>query len=131
MAGGDGTDVHGRPFSVETIGAVWNQGRPISGIDPDEWRRDRCGVPIQRSKYGDISSKHGWQVDHIKPPGKGGTDDLAHLQPLQWGLNRYKGDDYPWQYPPAGEQDALEIHLLYVRAKAPVRVKAVQWGTKR
>jgi hypothetical protein len=131
MAGGDGTDVHGRPFRAEIIEAVWNKGRPISGIDPDDWRRDLCGVPIQRSKYGDISSKHGWQVDHIKPPGKGGTDDLANLQPLQWGLNRYKGDDYPWQYPPAGEQDALEIHLLYVRAKAPVRVKAVQWGIKR
>jgi hypothetical protein len=82
MAGGDGTDMHGRPFSVETIEAVWSKGRPISGIDPDDWRRDPCGVPIQRSKYGDISSKHGWQVDHVKPPVKGGTDDLANLQPL-------------------------------------------------
>jgi hypothetical protein len=131
MAGGDGTDMHGRPFTAETIEAVWNKGRPISGIDADDWRRDPYGVPIQRSKYGDISSKHGWQIDHIKPPAKGGTDDLSNLQPLQWGLNRYKGDDYPWQYRPAAEQDALEIRLLPLWAKVPAWVKPVQRRIKR
>jgi hypothetical protein len=131
MAGGDGVDVHGRPFSAETVEAVWNKGRPISGIDPADWRRDPCGVPIQRSKYGDISSKHGWQIDHIKPPAKGGTDDLANLQPLQSGLNRYKGDDYPWQCPLPGERDALEIRLLRGWAKPPAWVKPLQRRIKR
>jgi hypothetical protein len=131
MAGGDGTDMHGRPFSVETIEAVWKKARPISGIDPDDWRRDPCGVPIQRSKYGDISSKYGWQIDHIKPPAKGGTDDLSNLQPLQWGLNRHKGDDYPWQCPLAGEQDKPEIRLLFLSVKPPAWGKTGQRRIKR
>jgi hypothetical protein len=123
--------VHGRPFSAETIEAVWKKARPISGIDPDDWRRDRCGVPIQRSKYGDTSSKHGWQIDHIKPPIKGGTDDLSNLQPLQWGLNRYKGDDYSWQCPLAGEQNEPEIRLLFLSVKPPAWMNPVQRRIKR
>ena len=44
--------------------------------------------------YGNTSSKHGWEVDHIKPVSKGGTDDLSNLQPLQWDNNRKKSDTY-------------------------------------
>jgi 5-methylcytosine-specific restriction endonuclease McrA len=46
--------------------------------------------------YGITDSKHGWEVDHIIPVSKGGTDDLSNLQPLQWDNNRKKGDTYPW-----------------------------------
>jgi hypothetical protein len=93
MAGGDGTGMHGRPFGGEIVEAVWSKGRPILGIDPDDWRCDPCGVLIQNSKYGDNSSKHGWHIDHIRPPTKGGTSGVSNLQPLQSGLNQYKGDD--------------------------------------
>jgi 5-methylcytosine-specific restriction endonuclease McrA len=49
-------------------------------------------------RYGEYgqTSKYGWEIDHIKPVSKGGTDDLSNLQPLQWENNRRKGDNYPW-----------------------------------
>jgi 5-methylcytosine-specific restriction endonuclease McrA len=85
----------GQRFSEVTVQAVWNKGRPIPGYHPDVWRRDACGAAINRQAYGNTNSQHGWEVDHIHPVAKGGGDDLANLQPLQWENNRSKGDNYP------------------------------------
>ena len=35
-------------------------------------------------KYGDTSSDYGWEIDHIKPVARGGTDNLNNLQALYW-----------------------------------------------
>ena len=61
------------------------------------FRKDECGASMQRSKYGK-TQVFGWEIDHIKPVAKGGTDDLSNLQPLRWENNRHKGDEWPkWE----------------------------------
>lgn len=75
--------------------AVWSKGSPIEGYSPDEWRRDKCGHAMKYALHGS-EVEFGWEIDHIKPVAKGGSDELANLQPLFWRTNREKGDNYPW-----------------------------------
>lgn len=82
-------------FSEAEINAVWEKGTPIIGEDSKVYRKDKCGAKIKRNEYGNVNSKLGWEIDHIKPLAAGGTDDLYNLQPLQWENNRHKGDNYP------------------------------------
>lgn len=85
--------------------AVWNKGSIVpddkdgNSFDPKVWRYDICGNPIKYSEHGNTDSKHGWEIDHIKPSAEGGNDTLDNLQPLQWETNRTKGDNYPWSCP--------------------------------
>ena len=99
MARNPDTTVDGRPFDAQTISAVWNKGIPVPGAPAAIVCTDQGGNVIARSTHGDTKSQYGWEVDHIKPVAQGGTDDLANLQPLQWALNRQKGDQYPWNWP--------------------------------
>lgn len=96
MARNPNTDIRGGPFSQATIDTVWRKGTVIPDYKPEEWRRDKCGTAMKKDDYGKTNSKNGWEVDHIKPVAKGGSDDLNNLQPLQWENNRRKGDNYPW-----------------------------------
>lgn len=75
--------------------AVFSKGRVIQGYDAAVWRYDITGHPIRYSEHGK-ETENGWEIDHIKPTAKNGSDDLSNLQPLWWKNNRTKGDTYPW-----------------------------------
>jgi len=89
------TRADGSPFITTTVQIVWTKATVIPDYDPRVWRWDRCGRVIKFSEYGDTSA-YGWEIDHIHPVARGGTDSLDNLQPLQWQNNRRKGDSTTW-----------------------------------
>ena len=80
-------------FSEQQINQVFEKGIVSDKFDSKLYRLDVCGALIQRSKYGDRTHNRGWEIDHIKPASKGGTDDISNLQPLQWQNNANKADN--------------------------------------
>lgn len=86
----------GAGFSNNVIMQVWSKGTVDPMRDPRLWRKDMCGKQMYFPSYGDVNSSYGWEIDHIIPVSKDGSDLLPNLQPLQWENNRKKGDSYPW-----------------------------------
>lgn len=88
------TNVHGGSFPESTVRDVWLKGQADSRYQ--DYRADMCGKWMKWQDYGDTNSQYGWEIDHIKPVSRDGTDNLGNLQPLQWENNRDKSDQYPW-----------------------------------
>ena len=74
------------------LAAIWAKGTPIPGYDSNIWRRDEYGSAMKYSDYGNRNSEYGWEVDHIVPVSRGGTDNLNNLRPLHWRNNASRGD---------------------------------------
>lgn len=80
-------------FSEKEIQEVWEKADIVLGYDENIWRKDQCKAWIKREKYGKRESVFGWEIDHITPKSKGGTDELLNLRPLQWENNASRQDD--------------------------------------
>jgi hypothetical protein len=62
--------------------AVWDKATKIDGRDSQIWRLDVMGKLIKFSKLKSTTSKWSWNIDHIIPKTRGGSDELINLQPL-------------------------------------------------
>ena len=82
------------PIKKSDIEHVWGKAKPVRGKNPNQYRRDTKGNVIYKAAYG-RNSPMGWQVDHIKPSSKGGSDNRRNLQALQTAANRQKSDKMP------------------------------------
>lgn len=92
-----------KTWSTSIIDAVWSKAFMKQGWDPNVYRLDAFGAIIQRSEYGNTDSEanYGWEIDHIVPESRDGSDDLSNLRPLQWMNNRAKADNINGYWKPA------------------------------
>ncbi len=72
-------------------GKAWKNAKKIQGEDPDQYRQDPYGNKIRKNSFGK-DSEMGWEVDHIIPKARGGSDATQNLQALQTKVNREKSD---------------------------------------
>lgn len=73
------------------IDKVWAKAKKAPGMDSERYRLDPYGNLMFRPSYGK-ESPMGWEIDHIKPKVRGGSDDIRNLQALNTAKNCQKGD---------------------------------------
>ena len=98
-------------FSDYIIDAVWQKATTVAGYDSQIWRKDFADAWIRRDHYG-VEAKYGWEVDHLRPSSKGGSDELSNLNALHWKNNNKKSDNYPIFQTIVSSQDNTNIEKL-------------------
>ena len=81
-------------YSSQLIEKMWLEAAIEQGFNPEIWRKDFAGAWICRDQYG-MRTWFGWQIDHLRPISKGGSDIQSNLCPMHWRNNLKKSDDYP------------------------------------
>ena len=75
---------------------IWGKGKFIREKDPNLYRKDYLGNIIYWHSYG-LDTDMGWEIDHINPKDKGGSESIRNKQPLQTKANREKSNRYPYR----------------------------------
>ncbi len=76
--------------SKDTKDKVWNKSKKVRGKNPDLYREDPYGNTMYKPSHGK-GTDMGWDVDHIKPKSRGGSNSTVNLQALNASVNRSKG----------------------------------------
>ena len=97
-------------FTDEMVLAVWRKGKAIPGYNPNKYRQDSAGAWMAFADYGNTNSDYGWEIDHIIPLSKGGSNNIDNLQPMQWENNRSKGDNYPFYHASVTSRDNRNVY---------------------
>ena len=80
-------------YDHATLSMIWAKAQRVQGYNENVYRTDIYGALMCFGQYGQ-TSQYGWEVDHIVPVARGGSDALSNLQPLYWENNRKKGDNH-------------------------------------
>ena len=55
---------------------------------------DYRGNLICKAAYNDENSEYGWDIDHVNPKSRGGSNNIKNLKPLLISENRKKGNSW-------------------------------------
>lgn len=78
-------------YSEDEIKNVWGKAKTIENKNSNIYRQDPYGNELYLHSYGKNGPKS-WQIDHIKPISKGGSNDIRNLQALKTKINLEKSD---------------------------------------